>query len=146
MRIEPFQPKHMAGLAGRLNESQALPDTQCTEEFGQRIAAVGEAYTAFADDGRVMAICGAMPLWANRVHLWAYLATDSGPHMLGITRGVRRFLETSGYVRVEAEVSEGFEAGHRWVRMLGFQCETPNGMAAFFPGGVRGYLYSKVNE
>lgn len=146
MRIEPFQPKHMAGLAGRLNESQALPDTQCTEEFGQRLAAVGEAYTALADDGRVMAICGAMPLWANRVHLWAFLATDSGPHMLGITRGVRRFLEASDYARVEAEVSEGFDAGHRWVRMLGFQCETPNGMAAFFPGGVRGYLYSKVNE
>lgn len=144
MRIEPFKPEHMVGLCGRMNASQALPETACTAEFGENLKKCGEAYTGFDSEGNVIAICGTVKLWANRTHLWAYMSMDAGKHMLAITRAVSRYLDLTDCERVELEVAEGFEPGHRWARMLGFKCETPEGMARFFPGGRRGFLYSKV--
>ena len=143
MRVEPFKPEHFLGLAGRANTSQMLTDAQCTVEYGELLASSSQAFTGFVDD-KVMAIAGTLQLWTGRLHLWAFLAIDSGPHMRSITRAVKKHLDGLRCVRLEAEVSEGFKAGHQWMRMLGFKLETPNGMDDFFPGNVRGYLYSKV--
>lgn len=143
MRIEPFKPEHMAALLPRLNVDQTLDHGLWTPDFCERMAQTCEAYTAIADDGAVLAICGAMPLWQERYHLFAYMSKDSGPHMLAITRGVDRFLSVLRG-RLETQVSDGFEAGHRWVRLLGFKCETPEGMDWFFPDDRRGFMYSRV--
>lgn len=145
MRIEPFKPEHMVALLPRLNTDQTLDHGLWTPEFCERMSETCDAYTAMTDEGLVMAVAGAMPLWTERYHLFAYMAKDSGPHMLAITRCVRRFLETL-HGRLETQVSEGFAAGHKWVKLLGFKCETPDGMRWFFPGNRRGFMYSRVTQ
>jgi hypothetical protein len=145
MRIEPFQPEHMAALLPRLNVDQTLGHEFHTPEFCERLKETSTTYTALTDDGQVLAICGVMQLWPERYHLFAYMSRDSGPYMVSITRGVRRFLDTVRG-RLETQVSDGFEAGHRWVGLLGFRCETPEGMDWFFPENRRGFMYSKVAQ
>lgn len=143
MRIEPFKPEHMAALLPRLNVDQTLDHDLWTPGFCERMRETCEVFAGMTDDGRVMTVAGAMRLWEERYHLFAYMAEDSGPYMTSITRGVLRFLSTLRG-RVETQVSEHFEAGHKWVRMMGFELETPNGMANFFPGERKGFMYAKV--
>lgn len=143
MKIVPFEPAHLTALRPRLNADQALAFAHSDESVAEAIASTCTVFTGIADDGQVMVVAGTMRVWEGRYHLFAYMSLDSGPYMTSITRGVRRFLSTlSG--RCETQVSEGFDAGKRWVEMLGFKCETPNGMDAFFPGNRRGYMYSRV--
>lgn len=144
MRIEPFQPEHMAALLPRLNVDQTLSHELWTPDFCERLKETSETYTGLSGDGQVLVVAGVMKLWPGRHHLFAYMSLDSGPYMTAITRGVRRFLDTVAG-RLETQVSEGFEAGHRWVRLLGFKCETPEGMAGFFGDDRRGFMYSRMS-
>lgn len=145
MRVEPFKPEHMAALLPRMNKDQTLDHGLWTPEFCARLAETCEAFSALSESGDVLAVCGVMQLWPERYHLFAYMSLDSGPHMVALTRGVRRFLAALRG-RMETQVSEGFEAGHRWVKLLGFKCETPDGMDGFFPGDRRGFMYSRVTQ
>lgn len=145
MRIESFQPQHMVDLIPRINTTQAIDTDKWTAEFCQQLGSLCTMYTALTDKGVPVAVCGAMKLWEGRHHLFAYMSLDSGPYMVGITRGVMRFLHTLRG-RVEAQISDGFGAGARWVELLGLKCETPKGMDSFFPDGQRGFMYAKVFE
>lgn len=143
LEIVPFKTEHILALRGRLQPMQVAHSEQCTPEFGAQFERLGSTWTALVD-GRVIGCAGIITLWTGRGHLWAYLAEDAGRHMVGITRAVRAKLKEVGLPRYEAEVAAGFSEAHRWVRVLGFRCETPDGMQSFFPDGSRGFLYSKV--
>lgn len=143
--IVPFEPAHMADLLPRLNREQTLDPETWTPDFCATLAKTTETYSVLAEDGRVVAVCGGMQLWPERYHLFAFMSRDSGRHMLEITRGTQRYMAALRG-RIEAEVSEGFDAGHKWLRILGFQCDTPNGLEWFFPGKRRGFMYSKVQS
>jgi hypothetical protein len=145
MRIESFEPEHMLALIPRLNTDQTLDPKLFTPQFCENMARTCDAFTGFAEDGRVVVIAGTLQFWPERYHLFAYMAKDAGPYMTSITRGVKRYLDTV-YGRLETQVSAGFPAGHRWVRMLGFKCETPEGMEWFFPDRRVGFMYSKVTQ
>jgi hypothetical protein len=80
----------------------------------------------------------------GRAAIWAILSVDAGPHMLRALRVSRRMFEQSNFRRIEAVVLTGFAAGDRWMRILGFQLETPHGMAAFGPNGEAYSLYARV--
>jgi RimJ/RimL family protein N-acetyltransferase len=51
-------------------------------------------------------------------------------------------LETTDFKRVEAYVDANFEAGHRWITMLGFERE--GYMRAFSPLGDDAVLYARI--
>lgn len=75
-------------------------------------------------DGAPVVCAGTLKHWEGRHMAWAYLARESGPHMLWITREVKqRLAAVSG--RIEMTVLASFLAGHRWARLLGFEIETP---------------------
>lgn len=98
----------------------------------------GPAFTALHGE-TVLACAGVVEVWAGRALAWALIAEDAGRHMLGIHRAVSGFLMQAPYRRIEATVDEGFEAGHRWLRLMGFVLETPNGMRGFNPDGRGGF-------
>jgi hypothetical protein len=94
-------------------------------------------------DGRPVACAGFMPQWPGRTIAWAYLNANSGPHMLFVTRAVRKALDkVKG--RIEFAVRRDFDAGHRWARLLGFDVETYV-MKAYGPDGEDVTSYVRHN-
>lgn len=141
MRIEPFTADHYRRLA--LQPAQVRVSDYFTEADAEAMVQF-PSFSGIADDGTVLAVGGVYEPWKNRAVAWMLLAGDLGPHMVCIHRAIVRFLDLQQLPRVEATVREGFEPGHRWVKMLGFTCETPNGMKAYSPDGETHYQYARV--
>lgn len=64
--------------------------------------------------------------------------------MLNLTRAAVRHMDAMALPRVEMYVEEGFDAGHRWARLLGFELETERPMRNYLPGRRSAYLYARV--
>lgn len=142
MRIEPFKVEHIAELLERPSEGcmrEALSDRAYLAALAQH-----ESWT-LRIGGRVMACGGVVPRWPGRAELWAVVANDIGHvGMLTLHRAVQRFISSRTEKRLEATVAAEFAAAHRWIRALGFVCETPNAMRHWLPDGRDAMLYSKV--
>lgn len=110
-------------------------------ETARALIEQGNAYAAINEHG-VMCVAGITPQWDGRAVAWALLSKDAGPHMVKITRTVRRFLETIGVRRIEMYVDAQFCHGCRWASMLGFKNE--GRMAAFLPNGNDAFMYGRV--
>lgn len=95
-------------------------------------------------DEKVIAMGGIVPIWRNRAHAWMWMSEESGKHMLGIHRGVKKFLTHSNFTRIEATVNIGFKPGTRWMKMLGFELE--GYMRAYDPNGADMLLFARVRR
>lgn len=143
MKIEPFKPEHL--LAPGLLESQ--PHVRAALQSPEYMAALAAhpAWTAF-DGDRFVGAAGVITLWQGRVQAWAVLAGDIGQHQfIAVHRAVLRFLSTQRG-RIESVVAVGFEPGHRWMRMLGFQLETPHPMRGWLPNGADALQYARYSK
>lgn len=141
MVIVPFEPSHLRSLV--LQEAQAWMGPMIGGDYGDSLVRGGPCFTAL-DDGRVLACAGVIRMWENRGQAWALMSADSGRHFVGIYRGIRRFLDMDETRRVEATVDSNFDAGHRLMRMLGFERE--GRMRAYLMDGRDCDLYARVRE
>lgn len=141
MTIEPFQPEHLQQI--ELQAEQWLAAASIgNPEYAQTLADHG-GWTARIN-GKVVACAGFITLWPGRVQSWAIISATIGAHgMLKVTRAVRRALDAQTG-RVECIVASGFDAGHKWAKVLGFKLETPEPMRGWMPGGMDAFLYSRV--
>lgn len=105
------------------------------------LSEAGLAWTA-EHDGQVLAIAGLAPQWENRALAWALVSDNAGAHFKGIHRAVSRFLTVCDFNRVEANVDVGFEAGERWIKLLGFEYE--GYLKAYRPDGEDMLLFARV--
>lgn len=105
------------------------------------LAEQGLALT-FERDGEVMMIAGLVPQWTNRAIAWTLISQNAGKHFIELHRYVDEFLENSNFDRVESMVDVGFEAGHRWMKMLGFEVE--GYMRKYRPDGGDMVLYARI--
>jgi RimJ/RimL family protein N-acetyltransferase len=105
------------------------------------LSEAGLAWTA-EHDGVILGIAGLAPQWENRASAWALISDAAGPHFRKFHGAVSRFLVMSNYRRIEATVDVGFEAGHRWMKMLGFEHEGL--LRAYRPDGADMHLYARV--
>lgn len=142
MNVRPFTKDDLALL--RLQPAQAwMQPMVASHSYAEHMAAA-DSFSAF-DDGKCIAIAGLSVIWPGRAHLSALLSTDVGPtELLLLHRLTIRHLETSPHRRIEATVEGDFEPGHRWLRMLGFFLETPEGMRGYMPNGGTSYLYART--
>lgn len=101
------------------------------------------AATVYDEEG-VIACLGLLPLGERKALSWAFLGARAGQHLLGLTRLVLRTIAASDFQRVEATVISGFNEGHRWAKMLGYELETPAGMKNYDSSGNTYYQYAKV--
>lgn len=141
MIVVPFRAEHMQRI--EIQDAQVWDMEFLQETYPEALEHGSTGFTAI-DNRVVLASAGVIPLDLHRAMAWAHLSKHAGPHMRGITRAVRLFLDTCEFKRVEAYISETFPAGRRWISMLGFNCETPEPMRNFFANGNGAFLYSRV--
>lgn len=115
----------------------ASPDYATTLEHS------GQAFTG-VHGGQVVCVAGCANVWEGRALAWAFVSPAAGACMVTLHRAVAGFLAQAQYRRIEAIVDDGFEAGHRWMRLLGFRLETPDGMPGYLPDGRKTFLYARV--
>jgi len=139
MQVVDFKAEHLAQIA--LQEAQQYLLAHIDPDMGEHLEGF-QSFTGIAD-GKVVACAGVLPYWEDRGLAWAYLAEDAGRHMVAIHKAVARYLEVAPFKRIEAAVDVNFEAGHRWIKRLGFELEAPV-MKAFRPDGGSASLYARV--
>ena len=137
----PYRAAHLEALL--LQPAQAHLQAQLLGKgYAQSLEAC-EAYSVFADD-EVIA-CGGVHVWhPQRALVWALMGARCGRHFKRVHKFVQRWLRLAPYARVEAHVDSSFAQGARWLRLLGFTCETPQGMRGFTPEGKSCHLYARL--
>ncbi len=141
MIVVPFRAEHFGAF--RVQPSQMALSAMVTPEH---LAAIEEhtfARTGIAG-GEVVGVSGVVERFPGVGEAWAFLAADSGPHFVAITRMVREFLAELDYRRIEITCDAAFEPAHRWARLLGFKLEAPR-LRAFLPGGGDAALYARIH-
>ena len=142
MIVTAFRPEHVRAL--ELQQAQRyFAGTLSGEDYGRMLASAGQSFTAL-DGDRVIACSGCMEIWDNRAMAWALVSKDAGRHMLGVHRAVAGFLAGAKWRSIEASVDVGFQAGMRWMALLGFKQETPEPMRAYRPDGGDCYLFARI--
>lgn len=138
----PFQARHFKALKIQSAQTELL---HLLSEEAVR-AWEGPYATTVMRDGTPVLIAGVLPIWEERAYLWSFLSDDITPgEFVAVHRATKRSIDGLPYRRVEAAVEVSFEQGHRWVKALGFECETPDTvMKAFMPNGGDCKLYAKV--
>jgi hypothetical protein len=132
-------------------QSIVAQDVQTGEQLGLLTAMAAETLEQSValsvwSEGRCIAAGGLIDAWSGRAITWAFLSKYAYQHMLPITRQIRMVLDSYPARRVETVVLRDFAPGHRWVKMLGFECETPDGMKGYFPNGDDAVLYARVKR
>lgn len=121
MILIPFIPLHLQGL--ELQETQSwLQPHLLDENYINQLIDYGESYSLLVD-GKVIGCGGVYDLSMNRAYAWALVSKDAGKHLLQATKAVKLYLDDKYYRRIETAVMINFGAGHRWVKMLGFERE-----------------------
>lgn len=116
-----------------------------TEDQILALVSSKHSYTVVNAYGKVLGVGGIVEKWKGRAEAWAILDQNSREYFLCIHNAVKRFLNGFNVRRIEAEVDCNFEAGHRWMRLLGFKKEADR-MRFFDPAGNDCSLYSLVKE
>lgn len=96
-----------------------------------------EAITVMLDNSPLLC-AGRVGVWEGRYQIWAVLSTDACRHMIALTREIRRWVGVCPG-RLEVIVRSDFEAGHRWVKLLGFKYHHHEEM--FLPDGSDADIY-----
>lgn len=125
---------------------------QVEQVVGRLTSKNAKGYEEYSDartmrdlDGRVVCCAGIRKIWDGRGEAWAVFDKKVRNEFLSVHRIVRKFLDASPLKRVEASVFVDFEAGHRWVKALGFKLEAPS-RKGYWPGGIDAALYSRVRD
>lgn len=142
MNVVPFIPAHLKELKLHPFLSHFQKYT-VREEYGESLF-LYPSYTAINGHGKVIGCAGVYPIGENNYQAWALLSEESGKYMKGFTRETKKFLDMFKADRVQTNVRADFEAGLKWMRLLGFKCETPEPMKKFGDDGMDYYLFARV--
>lgn len=138
-KLVKFEPWHIEKVEPQPDQSTEKP------MLDSKIAEALAAHPSYSlvDGDKVYGCGGIIEIWDGRASLWALFSRDIGK-WLGIARkAALRLVKQSNCRRFEFDVAEGFTAGHRWARTLGFEVEAPL-MKAFYPDGRNATLYALV--
>ena len=139
IEVIPYRAEHLMQIS--LQEDQMWLGRFLDHEQAKSLEAV-QAFTGMVD-GRPVICAGLIEIHSGRALCWSYVDQSAGLNFLFIHRAVKRFLDMCDYNRIEAEVAAGFDAGHRWMQMLGFKLEAPR-LRSYFPDGRDCSIYARV--
>ena len=79
--------------------------------------------TLLNERDEIMAIIGWYRKTPEMALVGAFMSDDIQPYLLSVKRKFEQLWLTNGYLRTEAIVRTGFEQGHRFIKLLGFERE-----------------------
>lgn len=141
VKIVPFAIEHLQAIQLQPYQRDALDRMSDPERA--YMAASDYAFTAL-DGDEVLGCAGIFRMWEGRGHAWALLSANIGSRFVRVHRAVKRAIEISGYRRVEMVVDTAHAEALRWAEMLGFVCETPEGMRGYYTDGRLYTLFARV--
>lgn len=138
----PFLSVHLDDVSLQEGQQEMVEYLE-QDGYAEMLESIDGSYSVF-NDGILMG-CGGLANQGNgRALAWTLItAKCEGYNMIEVTRIVKDAIVNSDYRRIEAIVKDGFEAGHKWMRLLGFRLETENGMVNWFQDGTKGFLYAR---
>lgn len=139
MQITPFQAEDFHLLVPQPAQAW-VRDVVTSAEL--RDAQGPNSCTAWVD-GEPMWCFGWFEVCPTRAVVWTFMSANAGPHFTAIHREAKARIEALPHRRVETTVDWDFDAGHRWVRMLGFDLEHPR-LRAYRADGGDSALYARV--
>lgn len=131
-----FRPEHLWTLTPQ-------PEQRAELAAAQEASLEGDGWSV-QKDAKTLACAILVELGDGRAAVLAFIGADAGPHMTTVFRVADRMFDMSAHRRIEATVLADFAAGARWMRLLHFELETPNGMKKFGPRGETYLLYARV--
>ena len=140
---------HTAATVDDLLSIEAQPEQRAfaaalTAGAAAALLAAGPSRSITDSAGNVLLCCGVIPFHENRVHAWTLLSGRASRHMPFLVKSVLGFLESLPCRRVEMTIRQGFSAGVKWARILGF---TPEGvMRAYAENGDNCILYARIRQ
>lgn len=103
-----------------------------------------EHYSAFTLVGREPVACGGLvPIHAGRALAWSILTP--GTPIVVAARLARRYLDLQDMFRIETVVDCEDEASQKWLRLIGFERETPP-LAGYNADGSSAFVYVRFNH
>lgn len=139
MIIVPFEKWHL----GILELQVAQQNAPLEEGHGDMLEKAGNAWSMIDESGICIISAGIIDMGFSRGQGWALVSKQAAPHLARITKEIRKRIDTFNFNRIEIVVNRDFKEGHRWAKMLGFKCETPEGMEEFMPN-INCYLYRRI--
>lgn len=122
IEVEPFTPSDLEEIEVQPAQALALPRDR-RRWFGERAHALGPAWSARADDGRLILCGGLLVAHAGAATAWCVMAEAKGAYLLAITRRIRALLDAASWRRIEMMTDPAFSAAGDWARLLGFALE-----------------------
>lgn len=98
------------------------------------------SYTIIAND-EIILIGGVYKIWENRIAAWSLISKNAGKHFVGLIRTIQKQLSHYKGYRVECYVEPVFAQGHRFAKLIGFECEAPL-MRKFHQNGTDASMYA----
>lgn len=142
MELIQYKPEHLGNLLEQ--EATAYLKPYLGEGHAEALANLKYAYTMVEGDS-VMGCAGLTEYWPGRAETWAILNPECKKHFLAMHNIVKRFLNAVPHRRIEAIVDRSFQAGHRWVKALGFHVEADL-LKGYRPDGGDCTLYARVRD
>lgn len=120
--IVPFEAEHFAQM--RVQDAQKWMHQNLTVADLKGLE--GPHAGTLMVDGVPLACAGALLYWPDRALVWSFLSSRvDRTNIMTVHAEAQRFIDGLPYRRLEASVVVGFEQGHRWMRLLGFEVEAP---------------------
>lgn len=133
--FRPFHPEHL----------EHIGTPQALELYPAGFELMRYPSFSLMQNHRAIACGGMHPfLWASRWNAWAHMLPESGPHMLAITRFVRRILAENPVPRLEAHVIADFPQGFKFAQAIGLTLETPVAMRNWSPDGQDTFQFART--
>lgn len=142
MEIVPFKADHLKTLL----DAGADPflGLRVTEERIKSLENGLNTFTGISDSGKILICGGVIPFHQFRGEAWAVIDQNSKEDFVSIFNAAKTVLNACHLKRVEAFIAYDFDAGHRWINLLGFELEVPR-LKHYRPDGTDSSLYVRFN-
>lgn len=148
--IVPFTLAHVKYLEEPQDEPGFLGVLGANKAYFKAIADSGNAYSLFVDSEFLGCAGHFLMPWGSACSVWVWALPAARKYPFIVHRAVKRMLERiesdPRIVRVSCEVKTDNERAKRWIELLGFACETPDGMRRYGPCDETYLLYGKVKN
>lgn len=119
--VERLRVDHLLSI--ELQSAQAFAQTLLTREYAESIVGQTGVGWTVAKDGRPVACGGIAEQWPGRAEAWTLLSDEALLMFRHVHRVARGAIANAPWSRVEMKVDAQHDAGVRWARRLGFECE-----------------------